>query len=320
MVKHGIHSFELVNGQINAYLVLYWEGGGHPTIMKINSILYSYASYLIFTDRCSTQIIVEENPSKKMEAIENQFVPNENGVLDLTHGDWIHLDDLIFSLKHNLLSLQASFNNLVELSPHVGNLRLMRELHLDHNDLKALPDQIGNCVHLKILNVRHNYLEAVPSSIHYCAQLTHVDLGENQLATLPRSLGDLAQLEVLQVDSNDLRTIPSDLCRCPNLQTLSIDDNPKLVSIPLELRDNTRLVLWVCQKTDTHERELAGVTAVNAELEQLAKVADEEKFRLKDEILRLEKLKLALETERPYHYLKIKSKLSKATKGMCVIS
>lgn len=122
---------------------------------------------------------------------------------------------------------------------------------------------------------------------------------------------------MLDVENNELENLPDTLCECQKLQILKCDGNDGLAQlIPKELRDSTRLVLWICNKTKQHNDQVDQLVEINTTLEQMARLADEEKFKLKDEILRLEGLRRDLEQERPIYYLKFK----RTIKNACIIS
>ena len=52
--------------------------------------------------------------------------PDHNGLLDLSHRAWVHLDDSVWDFASSVLILDLSYNSVVELPPALGQLKLMR--------------------------------------------------------------------------------------------------------------------------------------------------------------------------------------------------
>lgn len=231
----------------------------------------------------------------------------------------MNLDDDIWTHRKSLLVLNVENNHLANLSSKIGQLKLLRNLNLARNSLRVLPPELGKCVHLKVLNVAHNMLKELPMEISWCLNLQEIYASNNKLSSLPKEINKLQELTILDVERNELEALPDTLCECAKLQTLVCEGNDCLAQIPKELRANTKLVLWICRKTKDHNDEMDQLTNINITLEDMARLADEEKLRLKDEILRLEHVKRDLEKERPYYYLKAKNGCKKAITS-CTIS
>ncbi|ETV81561.1 hypothetical protein, variant [Aphanomyces astaci] len=243
---------------------------------------------------------------------------DENGLINLSQGAWVRLDEVIWSQGDRLLTLIVEANQLVELPAALGNLALLRVLNVAHNKLTSIPDEIGQCAQLLELNAQHNFIKAVPKE--------KLLLSYNNLKTLPREMHKLHEIHTIDVRFNQLTTLPETLSECPNLTTLACEGNNDLVQIPESLRDNSRLVLWILQRLREHAAEIKYITDINNNLEQAARLADDEKLKLKEEILRLERDKQLLWSERPVHYLKLKghvknaaAKTAKTTSEVCLL-
>jgi Leucine-rich repeat (LRR) protein len=72
-----------------------------------------------------------------------RIIPDYNHKLDLTNRAWINLDPLIWSFHASLVILDISYNNIVELPPQIGEMTMLKELHVSFNKLKTLPSSIG---------------------------------------------------------------------------------------------------------------------------------------------------------------------------------
>ena len=77
----------------------------------------------------------------------------------------------------NLLRLDLSYNNIVKLSPQIGELPNLQQLWLNDNPLREVPIEISSCQKLKELDLKNTFI-----------------------ITLPRELANLASLLVLNLD------------------------------------------------------------------------------------------------------------------------
>lgn len=241
---------------------------------------------------------------------DRSLIPDANGIIDISNGAWVNLDEEIWTHSKSLLVLLVENNSLEGLSHGLGNLHLLRELNVARNRIRSLPVEICQLSQLKNLNISHNMIESIPTEIQWCVNLQQLYASNNRLRSLPRQLRKCAELRILDVENNQLEQLPDTLCECLKLETLACEGNECLAQIPKELRSNTKLVLWICEKTKDHNEQLEEIQEINETLETMARVADEEKLRLKDEIMRLETIRQQLERERPHLYLKIKSKIT----------
>lgn len=65
---------------------------------------------------------------------------------------------------------------------------------------------------------------------------------------LPTSLGELPVLRLLDLQNNRLTALPYELADCAGLETLDCTGNDELDMVPKSLRDNTKLILWICRQ------------------------------------------------------------------------
>ncbi|KAG7390812.1 leucine rich repeat [Phytophthora pseudosyringae] len=253
------------------------------------------------------------------DLVDASLIPDENGVLDLQDKHWVTLDEVVWTYAHSLLVLNVSRNQLVHISEAVGNLDLLRELVLANNRLVAIPVQISRCVNLRTLDLRRNRLEQLPSELQYCERLEELDVSYNDLTAIPAELGRLQHLRVLNVRYNKLTLLPHALCDCPVLEEVGCEGNDGLSDIPESLRSNTRLVLWICSTVKRHRAEVAELVEINSELERMARLGDEERLKLREEITDLQRKKKALEDERPHNYLLAKKHAVRITSEVCAL-
>ncbi|CEG43992.1 dna replication licensing factor mcm3 [Plasmopara halstedii] len=201
-------------------------------------------------------------------------------------------DDLIDSTlipdeNDTLLVLNVSDNQLIHLSESIGNLELLRELLVANNRITTLPIQLARCVNLRKLDFRCNRLTVIPRR--------------------------LQNLRVLNVGYNKLTQLPYTLCDCSSLEQVDCEGNEDLKDIPDGLRNNTKLMLWICSTVKRHHMEISELIEINENLERMARLCDEERFQLCERIADLQSKKDALENERPRNYLLVKKHVMRVT-------
>ncbi|CAM9354279.1 unnamed protein product, partial [Discosporangium mesarthrocarpum] len=232
--------------------------------------------------------------------------PDSNGVLDLTHRAWVVLDNVVWTMKRELLVLNISFNNIEYLPPELGDLDLLKELDVSCNKLEALPPETGKCKRLRKLKANGNYITMVPEQLGDCLLLEEITLSENKLQEVPVCLAGLTALRVLRLQNNCLKTLPYSLGLVSTLEDLDCAGNPDLAIIPASLHSNTAMILWVCRLQQEHADEVIALEKLNDTLEAKAQLVEETKLRLKEDVRLLHEQRRTLLKERPAAYLAIK--------------
>lgn len=245
--------------------------------------------------------------------------PDDSGVLDMSHRAWVTLDDVIWSWGTTLMVLDISYNEVQVLPDGLGELSLLRELNCASNRLRSLPAAIGRCTRLKILKANGNRLDTLPKDISKCKALHTIIASENIMQALPTTIGELPVLQTLDLQNNHLKSLPYELANCASLETLDCTGNPDLEMIPESLRDNTRLMLWICRQNHRHLAEVTELKEANIELEELAKTYDDQKITMKEEIVKLRKNNKKLKSEQPKYYMKVKNGVKGAVSTVCTI-
>lgn len=253
------------------------------------------------------------------ELLDASLVPDANGVLDLQDKHWVTLDEIVWTHAHTLLVLNVSRNQLVSLAPDVGNLVMLRELLLSYNRIAAIPKEIGSCLQLRRLDLHRNFLTELPRELQHCDRLEELIASSNELTQLPPELGKLQHLRMLNVRDNHLSSLPHTLCDCPKLDVVACEGNKELADVPESLRSNTKMVLWICGIVKRHRAEVEELVSINAELERMARLGDEERLRLREKIAELQRQKDALERERPHHYLRLKRGVLHVKSEVCAV-
>ncbi|KAL7694026.1 putative mini-chromosome maintenance protein [Plasmopara halstedii] len=253
------------------------------------------------------------------DLIDSTLIPDENGVLNLQENHWVTLDEIVWTYTDTLLVLNVSDNQLIHLSESIGNLELLRELLVANNRITTLPIQLARCVNLRKLDFRCNRLTVIPSELHYCRQLVDLNVSYNDITMIPMELGRLQNLRVLNVGYNKLTQLPYTLCDCSSLEQVDCEGNEDLKDIPDGLRNNTKLMLWICSTVKRHHMEISELIEINENLERMARLCDEERFQLCERIADLQSKKDALENERPRNYLLVKKHVMRVTSEVCTL-
>lgn len=246
--------------------------------------------------------------------------PDDDGLLDLSHRAWVTLDDALWEFTQTLLFLNCSYNNVQVLSPGIGELVMLREFDISCNQLQVLPPDIGKCQRLRKLKVNGNQLKTLPPEIGDCKMLEEVQASENGMQELPLEIGKLDQLVTLLLQNNDLKELPPELGDCGSLENLDCSLNNELDMIPQKLRTDASIIQWICRQARGQRSRIDDLEEITAEMEELARLNDEEKIKLRDQIAVLEKEVGDLKAERPETYLKLRAQANKVASTVCTIS
>lgn len=127
----------------------------------------------------------------------------------------------------NLVGLDLSENQLVELPDAIRHCSSLLSLELRHNKLQALPPELPP--NLTYLNIRNNKVARLPNVLP--ASLEELWLERNGLVRLPAGFGhELPRLKVLMLGDNKLRSLPSTISFMVALEELDLRNN-RLVSL-----------------------------------------------------------------------------------------
>ncbi|KMT00498.1 hypothetical protein BVRB_9g217970 [Beta vulgaris subsp. vulgaris] len=134
------------------------------------------------------------------------------------------------------------------LSPHIGNLSFLRDLHLENNNIGGIiPPEITRLHSLRNLWLTNNSFEGeIPSNISSCYRLINLDLTRNRLVgeILP-VLGSLSNLKILYLVGNKLTgNIPSSLGNLTRLSKLSLANNNLVGKISSSL-GKLKNAIWI---------------------------------------------------------------------------
>mmetsp|Transcript_13571 Transcript_13571/g.31672 ORF Transcript_13571/g.31672 Transcript_13571/m.31672 type:complete len:258 (+) Transcript_13571:171-944(+) len=190
--------------------------------------------------------------------------PDEDGGLELSYRGWAQIDDVVWTMGRELVSLNVSFNAIESLPPELGDLHLLRELNIACNKLQTLPKQIGKLRQLRVLKINGNQIQSIPDDIGQCNHIERLYAGENRLPSFPATVENMKGLEILQLSNNDLTSIPPALCLIETIKEIDLGNNPGLQHmIPSKLQDNTEFILWMCDIWYNHQKEVVLINQCN---------------------------------------------------------
>ncbi|KAI3758835.1 hypothetical protein L6452_06407 [Arctium lappa] len=122
------------------------------------------------------------------------------------------------------------------VSPHIGNLSLLRSLQLQDNLFDGLlPETITNLLSLQVLNISFNNIQGtIPANISRCTELRVVDFMQNKISgSIPQDLTLLPNLQTLNLARNHLSgPIPPSIANLSSLSTLNLGTNTLSGPIP----------------------------------------------------------------------------------------
>ncbi|MCK4934851.1 MAG: leucine-rich repeat domain-containing protein, partial [Simkaniaceae bacterium] len=102
----------------------------------------------------------------------------------------------IISALQNLVSLILSNNQLTDLPPEIGNLKLLKFLYLQNNQITAIPREIGALHNLKRLNLNNNQITAIPREIGNLPSLQRLYIFNNPLTELPENFSNAEHIKI----------------------------------------------------------------------------------------------------------------------------
>ncbi len=140
----------------------------------------------------------------------------------------------------NLTQLHLFCDQLKTVPAEIGQLTNLTSLVLSSSQLTTLPAEIGQLTNLTSLVLSRSQLTTLPAEIGQLTNLTSLDLSRSQLTTLPAEIGQLTNLTWLDLNSNQLTTLPAEIGQLTNLTRLDLNSN-QLTTLPAEIGQLTNL-------------------------------------------------------------------------------
>jgi hypothetical protein len=164
-----------------------------------------------------------------------------------------------------LITLDISYNHIVELPPQIGDLVLLkyvkcyphwrcpvayvtlifRELRASFNKLASIPPDFGRLKRLRKLVLNGNRITAIPDELGRLDSLEELILSENSIEEIPMSIAQMGSLRVLKLQNNKLTKLPSEIAELLTLEVLDCSGNKKLDMIPPMWLGDTEGILFI---------------------------------------------------------------------------
>ncbi|KAJ7090876.1 adenylate cyclase [Mycena belliarum] len=139
------------------------------------------------------------------------------------------LHDLVLSLGPSLTTLDASHNEITQLSivpGPIGRPFALTSLDISNAKLSLLDDYtLSQLTSLRRLKLDNNSFRSIPESLGELKWLETLSCADNSLSELPQSIGKLQKLENLDVHNNSLTELPISLWNCASLSRLNVTSN-----------------------------------------------------------------------------------------------
>ncbi|KAJ7463487.1 hypothetical protein B0H11DRAFT_1734612 [Mycena galericulata] len=150
--------------------------------------------------------------------------------IEILSADHNSLQDLALSLGSCLITLDASHNEITQLSIVRGPVGrspfALTSLDLSHAKLSVLDDYtLSQLTLLRRFKLDNNSFRSIPESLGDLKLLETLSCANNTLVKLPQSIGKLQKLETLDVHNNSLTELPISLWNCASLSRLNVTLN-----------------------------------------------------------------------------------------------
>ncbi|KVI06247.1 Concanavalin A-like lectin/glucanase, subgroup [Cynara cardunculus var. scolymus] len=169
------------------------------------------------------------------------YLPNEESVMTSWNNDSLSFCQwrgITCGPRHQRVTVLnlTSCGLFGTLSPSMGNLSFLREIHVQNNSFSGeIPPEVGRLFRLQVLRLNNNsFVGNIPASISNCSNLQVLHLGFNNLVgKIPDEIGSLSNLNLLITHRNRLAGgFPRFIGNLTSLQTLSFADCGLGGSIP----------------------------------------------------------------------------------------
>ncbi len=149
-----------------------------------------------------------------------------NQYLNLHGAHLLSLDGIeTLSYANEILSLNASNNNLTSLSSSITALTSLVTLNLYDNFLSEVPAFLNQFPELADLSLGKNRITSFDTSFFTAPSLIILDLHSNLLTELPSLISNLTHLEALNIAGNLLADLPYTMTGMPLLNSCNMEFN-----------------------------------------------------------------------------------------------
>ena len=138
----------------------------------------------------------------------------------------------------DVIYLDVSGNNLVEVPATISSLKKLRTVNLANNRFREVPTALFSLKNLEEVILSNNQIEYVSPDIAKLQQLRRLDVSGNKIIELGSGVPKLQHLQHLSVSTNRITNLP-ELRSLIQLSSLDVSNNqlgelPDLTAVPLE--------------------------------------------------------------------------------------
>ncbi|KAM1052703.1 hypothetical protein ACFX2J_000287 [Malus domestica] len=208
----------------------------------------------------SMDLVMKENPTRRMIAFGRNFFPTESHPNDdlgygvatcrgFQHGLKLTSQGPTLCLDYSVLAFHKRMSVIEFLRQQIRGFTLnnFQSYRRDVEDVlkglqvnvtlrcDPLPKTLANCTSLFRLRIQNNQINgSVPTGFRLLPNLTFVDLsGDNFTGMIPEDLGNAEALSYSNISLNPLHSVlPSNIWRAPNLQIFSASSSHLTEKIP----------------------------------------------------------------------------------------
>ncbi len=108
--------------------------------------------------------------------------------------------DIDFRKQISLIELDASNNQIIELTSYIGDLKKLKTLNLSNNKIVIIAEQINQLSKLKNLYLHNNQLTKLPLAITQITSLEILDISFNPISEIPSEISNLKNLKKLIIN------------------------------------------------------------------------------------------------------------------------
>lgn len=142
-------------------------------------------------------------------------------------------------------------NNISNISPKIGDMINLLEIHILYNYISSLPDEINKLYKLEILNLSYNIFTVFPENLTL-STLKILNLENNMISKISSNISSLSSLETLVLSNNKLEKLPDEFMKLTNLKDLYLHCNI-FSSFPLQVCELNNLEILYLSNNKINE-------------------------------------------------------------------
>lgn len=148
------------------------------------------------------------------------------GEVNLIKRNITRLPPRLWDFESDIMSLQASINNIESLPPGITRFTNLTLISLAYNKFTVFPEVLCSMPELQIINLTRNQITVIPQTISRLTNLQRLEIDGCEITSLPEELCSLTNLRNLNIRANRITKLPRNFSRLTQLCDLDISANP----------------------------------------------------------------------------------------------